>query len=56
MGIDGERVNGNDSFKRFLMSFLTSSVLVVGGTVAHVANVLITVTVKYEQLKTTVTW
>lgn len=26
---DGERVNGNDSFKRFLMSFLTS--------VAHVA-------------------
>lgn len=24
MGIDGERVNGNDSHKRFLMSFLTS--------------------------------
>ncbi len=52
MGIDGERVNGNDSFKRFLMSLLTSWVLVMRGTVAHVANALITVTAKYIQLKT----
>lgn len=51
MGVDGERVNGNDSFKRLLMSLLTSAVLMVIGAVARFGNGLITVTFKYIQLK-----
>lgn len=52
VGIEGERVNGNNSFKRFLMSFLTSWVFVVRGTVAHYDKQQLKTIVNVEKWKT----